>query len=71
MNSVIDCYKRLFLNSRWRVLCFKEYTHIEALPKNDETIEWWNGEAWDVCPTLILNPIEIYRTKRNISENIH
>lgn len=48
----------------WRIVDISEYELIEALPKNDETVEWWNGLYWDLVPTLFLNPKEVYRTKR-------
>jgi hypothetical protein len=47
----------------WRLLRVWETALVEALPKNDETVEWWNGEAWDLVPTLHLSPHEIYRTR--------
>jgi len=47
----------------WRLLRVWETAMVEALPKNDESLEWWNGEAWDLCPALNLSPDEFYRTR--------
>ena len=47
----------------WRLLRGWETSMVEALPKNDETVEWWNGESWDLCPALNLSPSEFYRTR--------
>jgi hypothetical protein len=47
----------------WRLLRVWETAMVEALPKNDESVEWWNGEAWDLCPALNLSPDEFYRTR--------
>ena len=47
----------------WRLLRVWETALVAALPKNDETVEWWNGEAWDLVPTLHLSPHEFYRTR--------
>ena len=52
------------LVSPWRLVRVWETAMVCALPKNDESVEWWNGEAWDLVPTLHLSPHEIYRTKR-------
>ena len=72
MNNTTDILERLSAPSGsvapvsgvgWRLLRVWETALVEALPKNDETVEWWNGEAWDLVPTLHLSPHEFYRTR--------
>lgn len=50
--------------SGWRLLAADELNSVPALPKNDETAEEWNGEAWDLLSTLHHNMGTTYRTKR-------
>lgn len=46
--------ENIFAND-WRIVTEHEKDSIKALPKNDETVEWWNGQAWDLVPTLHLD----------------
>lgn len=48
----------------WRLVELSEYEDISSLPKNDETIEVWERDHWDIVPTLHLDTTRIYRTKR-------
>lgn len=48
----------------WRLLRVEELNTLDAFPKNDETIEEWNGEAWDLMSTLVHDSESTYRTRR-------
>ncbi len=48
----------------WRLLEKDELNTVLAYPKNNEMIEEWNGEAWDVMSTLVHDIYATYRTKR-------
>ena len=56
--------EQIGVDQGWRLLLQNELNTIEAFPKNDETIEEWNGEAWDVMSTLAHDSDTTYRTKR-------
>lgn len=64
MDIMTTPYKIPIAGVGWRLLRVWEVDMVCALPKNDNSIEWWNGEAWDLVPTLHLSPHEFYRTVR-------
>ncbi len=56
--------EQIGVHEGWRLLRKEELNAVPAFPKNDETIEEWNGEAWDVMSTLAHDPYTVYRTRR-------
>ncbi|HEY4512287.1 MAG TPA: hypothetical protein VJH63_01350 [Candidatus Paceibacterota bacterium] len=56
--------KQIGIKEGWRLLSEEELNSIPALPKNDESIEEWDGRKWDLVSTLHHDESRTYRTKR-------
>lgn len=67
-----EAYLSLFFPriSGYRIVEIEEYENLEALPKNDHSIEVFDGGRWVPVPTLHLDYSQIYQTKRPLENTL-